>query len=233
MNKRKLGFLLLVLFTLSLNLVTGITQVKATTEIEEIKATEDAKVWEDYPNTNYGANQTIKLWYVHKEEGFIYFDLFSLLFKNFTSVMLRIHIYISTSTTIQVFPVIDSWNEDTITWNNAPDFNMGIMCSQYFPVRTGISYINVTSIVSNYTSGLTPYFGFYLKPSINGLAFYSKEYSDEEKHPTLEVTVPSKPAGPSQPSIAGFEVTIAIFGMIGVILILVINTKQITRKVPR
>lgn len=107
---------------------------------------------------------------------------------------------------------------------------MGIMCSQYFPVRVGFSYINVTSIVSNYTSGFTCYYGFYLKPSINGLAFCSKEYPDEEKHPTLEITVLSQPAGPSQPGIAGFEVTIAI---LGVLFILVINKRQITRKNPR
>ena len=233
MNKRKLGFLLLTLFILSLNLATGLTQVKATTKTEEIKATGDAKIMEDYPNINYGANQSIKLWYSPKEEGFLFFNLYSLIEKNFTSVMLRIHIGMSTSTTIQVFPVIDLWNEDTITWNNAPGFNMSIMCSQYIPVTTRIGYINVTSIVSNFTSGFTRYFGFYLKPTINGLGFYTKESSDEEKHPTLEITVPSQPAGPSQPIIAGFEVTIVIIGMIGVIFILVINKRQITRKCPR
>ena len=233
MNKRKLGFLLLVLFIISLNLATGITQVKATTKIEEVKATEDAIIKEDYPNTNYGADQVIRPWYSPKEEGFLFFDPYLFIEKNFISVMLRIYICQSASTTIQVFPVIDIWNEDTITWNNAPDFNMSIMCSQYFPVRTGFSYINVTSIVSNFTSGFTRYYGFYLKPVINGLGFCSKEYPDEEKRPILEFTVPSQPAGPSQPSIAGFEVTITIFGMLGVIFILVINKRQITRKVPR
>jgi hypothetical protein len=233
MNKRKLGFLLLVLLIISLNLATGITQVKATTKIEEIKATGDARIMEDYPNTNYGADQAIKLWYSPKEEGYLFFDLYSLIEKNYTSVMLRIHIGMSTSTTIQVFPVIDLWDEDIIEWSNAPDVNMSIMCSQYIPVTTRIGYINVTSIVSNFTSGFTRYFGFYLKPVINGLDFYSKESPDEEKHPTLEITVPSQPAGPSQPSIAGFEVTIAIFGMLGVIFILVINKRKITKKNPR
>lgn len=233
MNKRKLGFLLFVLLIVSLNSVTGITQVKATTKIEEVKATGDAKIMEDYPNINYGANQSIKLWYSPKEEGFLFFDLISIMGKNYTSVMLRIYTGFTTSTTIQVFPVIDIWNEDTITWNNAPGFNMSIMCSQYIPVSTRIGYINVTSIVSNFTSGFTRYFGFYLKPTINGLSFYSKESSDEEKHPTLEIVVPSQPAGSPQPTIAGFEVTIAIFGMIGVIFILVINKRQIVRKNPR
>ncbi|MFX1259991.1 MAG: DNRLRE domain-containing protein, partial [Promethearchaeota archaeon] len=132
-----------------------------------------------------------------------------------------------TATTVQVFPVNQSWNENTITWNNVPDVNMSIMCSQYFPVKGGFSYINVTTIVSNWTSEIIPNFGFYLITTINGLSFYSKEDSDEERHPTLEITVSLQKS--SQPNIAGFEVTIIIFGMIGVIFILLINKRYITR----
>ena len=233
MNKRKLGFLLLALFIISSNLVTDLIQVKATTQTEEIKATKDAMIKEDYSNTNYGADQVINLWYSPKEEGYLFFDLSSIIGKNYSSVMLRIYICIASPLTIQVFPIIELWDEDIITWSNAPDVNMGIMCSQYSTPTSGFRYINVTSIVSNYTSGITPYFGFFLKPTINGMSFYSKESSDEERHPTLEITVPSQPAGPSQPIIAGFEVTIALFGMIGVIFILLINKRQIARKNPR
>lgn len=228
MNKQKLRFLLIILFILSLNLVTGLAQVKAATQIEEIKATKDAKIMVDNPDTNYGADQYVRLWHYHREDGFLFFNLDSIMEKNYTSAMLRIYICESTATTVQVFPVNQSWNEDTITWNNVPDVNMSIMCSQYFPVRLGFSYINVTSIVSNWTSGIIPNFGFYLITTINGLRFYSKEYSDEERHPTLEFAVPSQKS--SQPSIAGFEVIIALFGMIGVISILLINKRQIIRK---
>ncbi|MFX1410966.1 MAG: DNRLRE domain-containing protein [Promethearchaeota archaeon] len=227
MNKQKLRFLLVVLFILSLNLVTGLAQVKASTQIEEIKSTKDAKVTVYNPDINYGANITVRLWHNPREDGFLFFDLNSIMEKNYISAMLRIYICESTATTVQVFPVNQSWNENTITWNNVPDVNMSIMCSQYFPVKGGFSYINVTTIVSNWTSEIIPNFGFYLITTINGLSFYSKEDSDEERHPTLEITVSLQKS--SQPNIAGFEVTIIIFGMIGVIFILLINKRYITR----
>ncbi len=149
--------------------------------------------------------------------------------QNYSSVMLKFYLFGSTATTLQVFPVKQSWNEDTITWNNLPDVNTSIMCSQYFPVGLGFRYINVTTIVSNWTSLIIPNFGFYLRTTINFLHFYSKEASNEDYHPTLEFTVLKEDFPQPPPIIAGFEITITFFGMIGVIFLLIINKRKITR----
>lgn len=227
MNKQNLRLILLVLFMLSLNLSIGFVQVKAATQIIEIKATQDAQVCEDYPDTNYGTNNFIRIYHtLPREDGFLYFDISSITGQNYSSVMLKFYIYGSTVTTLQVFPVEQSWNEDTITWNNVPDVNMSIMCSQSFPVKLGFSYVNVTSIVSNWTSGIIPNFGFYLRTTINGINFYCKEHSNEAYHPTLEFTVPAEDNSPSIPSIAGFEVIITLFGMLGVIFTLIFSRRQ-------
>jgi len=230
MNKQKLRFILLVVFVLSLNLATGLVQVKAATQTIEIKATQDAYVSQDYPDTNYGSNSSINVHHtLPKEDGFLYFDINSMMEQNYSSVMLKFYLFGSTATTLDVFPVEQSWNEDTITWNNFPDVNMSIMCSQDLPVKLGFSYINVTTIVSNWTSTIIPNFGFYLRTTINFINFYSKEYSNEDYHPTLEFTVLAEDPPQTPPIITGFEITIAFFGMISVIFILIINKRKITR----
>ena len=230
MNKQKLRFILLVVFVVSLNLATGLVQVKAATQTIEIKATQDAYVSQDYPDTNYGSNSSINIHHtLPKEDGFLYFDINSMMEQNYSSVMLKFYLFGSTATTLDVFPVEQSWNEDTITWNSFPDVNMSIMCSQDLPVKLGFSYINVTTIVSNWTSLIIPNFGFYLRTTINFINFYSKEASNEDYHPTLEFTVQSEDPPQPPPIIAGFEITIVFFGMISVIFILIINKRKITR----
>lgn len=230
MNKQKLRFILPILFILSLNLATSLIQVKAATQTIEIKASKDAYVSQDYPDTNYGSNNSIKIYHtLPKEDGFLYFDINPMMEQNYSSVMLKFYLFGSTATTLQVFPVEQSWNEDTITWNNFPDVNMSIMCSQYFPVGLGFRYINVTNIVSNWTSTIIPNFGFYLRTTINGLWLYSREALNEDYHPTLEFTVLAEDTTQPPPIIAGFEITIAFFGMIGVIFILIVNMRKITR----
>ena len=219
------------MFILSLNLATGLVQVKAATQIIEIKATQDAYVSQDYPDTNYGSNSSINVHHtLPKEDGFLYFDINSMMEQTYSSVMLKFYLFGSTATTLDVFPVEQSWNEDTITWNNFPDVNMSIMCSQYFSVGLGFRYINVTTIVSNWTSTIIPNFGFYLRTTINFINFYSKEASNEDNHPTLVFTVPKEDSPQPPPIITGFEITIAFFGMISVIfIILIINKRKITR----
>jgi hypothetical protein len=218
------------LFILSLNLTTGLVQVKAATQTIEIKATQDAYVSQDYPDTNYGSNTSLR---VHKtlprEDVFLYFDISSMVEQNFSSVMLRIRLFGSTATTLEVFPIEQSWDENTITWNNVPDVNTSIMCSQYFTAGLGFRYVNVTTIVLNWTSIIMPNFGFYLRTTINGLAFFAKEYTNEDYHPTLEFIVPAEDSPQPPPIIAGFEITITFLGMISVIFILIINKRKITR----
>ena len=218
---------MLVFFLMSVNLLACFAPSRAETQIIYIVATEDATVKVNNPDINYGSEVEIKIWKNLREDGFLFFNISSIMKSNFTSAMLRIEVGMSTATTVQVYPANDTWDENTITWNNAPSFNSSIECSATFPVSCVTRYINVTSIVKNWTAGL-PNYGFYLRTTINGLAFHSKEASTPSYRPTLEIDtgIDTGIETGIDTGIPGFDLGLVLLGMIGGVFLSLIIVKR-------
>ena len=228
MNKLKLRILIYVMLMITLNVSAVMTSVNADIITEEIVASEDANINQINSGVNYGSETLIRV-ELNQDEGFIFFDLSTIIDKNYTSAMLGIYVGESTLTHLNVYPVAQAWSEEIITWDLAPVVNTSISVTKTLPVRGGYHYINVTSIVSNWTTGIIPNYGFNLKSSLNFIAFYSKEYSDESRHPILTFEI-IEPSQNTSSSIPGFEIVMMVFGMIGVIFLIVKKKKRIKRK---
>ncbi|HUX99368.1 MAG TPA: DNRLRE domain-containing protein [Candidatus Deferrimicrobium sp.] len=224
MKPRKIFLLILVLF-FTINLVASTRPAIAATFTDTIVVTQDAKVFSSYPDTNYGAATEVRLWHSPLEYGYLYFNIESIFLnimagKNFTSAVLKFDIGESTATTVQIYKVAGSWDEDTITWNNAPGYLTDIVCSTTLPCAGGIKTLNVTTIIANWTAGETN-FGLFLRTTINGLAFHSKESFDADIKPTLEITYEGEDFG-----IAGFEINFVILGLLSALLLTFILTRR-------
>lgn len=225
MKKLKIKILLVVLTIVSLNILAFVSSVKAHSELIEIRPTMDARINQTNSTMNYGTDIEIKVWH-NTDEGFLFFDLNPIVDKNYTSATLRIDVFSSTLTPLTIYPVVSPWDENTITWLSPVSINTSISVSATLPVRGGYHYINITSIVSNWTTGIIPNSGLNLKSGLNGLSFYSKEHVDESRHPVLQIEVIH--THEKSNSILGFEINLMIFCIIGVISL--ISRKRIKIK---
>jgi hypothetical protein len=97
-------------------------------EMEEVDADADAWVWEDYPADNYGDDVDLYAGYSSisggQENVYLHFDLSSLP-STTTVVVVELWVYISFSwnhydTGYSLAAVDEPWDEDTITWDDAP-----------------------------------------------------------------------------------------------------------------
>ncbi|CAN5492057.1 hypothetical protein BH20CHL7_BH20CHL7_15030 [soil metagenome] len=87
---------------------------------------DDAQVKSNSTNTNYGGDTAIRL----REDpdtgttyrSYVKFNVSGVSGATVTSVKLRLYVTTKSSNTAFVHAVSNSWNESTITWNNAPAF---------------------------------------------------------------------------------------------------------------
>jgi hypothetical protein len=116
----------LVLIVLSISLIFSLPMVRASTEVA-ILPSADAYVAQAKSDVNDGANIYVYSYNWQNVTNFVYmkFDFTSIPDQaNITSITLRMHeagLYTSTPATIGAFICDDnSWQESTITYNNAP-----------------------------------------------------------------------------------------------------------------
>lgn len=87
--------------------------------------------------------------------------------------------------------VIEDWDEGTVTWDSAPDFDSNIQTSSSWPDAGSWHYIDVTEFVQNWYNGSYTNYGIYgvtQGTSDNGYPkYHSKEYSGSGYHPKLTV----------------------------------------------
>lgn len=163
-----------------------------------IKPIDDANVYEYYPDSNYGSSSTLYLQsYLDKDERiFLKFSLSSIPADMvITSAKVWLYNWDAAYSAINAQAVSvsdDSWEEETLTWNNQPALGDVLSTTPLDSTVEGVWYSwDVTSFVaSEYAGDKVASIG--IKAEVedqSGLyKFDSKEYSDASKHPYLEVT---------------------------------------------
>ncbi len=130
----------------------------------------DASVFDNTPNSNYGASPTLAWGYgSNQSETYIAFnELNDSQYQGATvnSAILSLYVYSMGGDVTDIFyvkPVGSTWDESTITWNNRPTlFSASI--SQNYPPGTGWLSVNITAWVQNWLDGAW---------TNNGLFFYN------------------------------------------------------------
>jgi len=153
--------------------------------------TDDAIIIQENPDQNYGGLELIGVGY---SSGYIStlieFNLSSYVGETIDSA--SIYTYLSFTdgeySNVKIGRNIADWSEDTVTWNNRPGYDDYVSITYVPPI--GWWEIDVTSFVQDFVDGTYTNYGFRIgagDSDYGNCEMYSKEYSDENERPYLEL----------------------------------------------
>jgi hypothetical protein len=209
MNKILLNLFAFILFLVNVSFVSGQTTITIQPNSTEGK---DAIVKDILPNDNFGSSTEFSIcsWtfngYPMITRGFIDFD-FSLIPAGATITLANLYLYnnsdalisdgehsqISGSNELFVQRVIESWDEQTVSWSNQPEVSIQNKVSVPANLYKNENYIiNVTSLVQNIIDNPLNSFGFRLalqtEEFFRSVVFASSDISDTRLHPKIEIS---------------------------------------------
>lgn len=173
-----------------------------------IRITKDAFINEYYPNINYG-NVAIPLRIGGKSPDrcrvLLYFDLSSLpqgaIILEATLCLSQIPSNIQRNRYMTVHYLLGNWDEITVTWNNAPNYDPHIEGMGF--ITTDTSYkiqIPITGMVSSWYNKTKPNYGMLCKDSLEdgeySMGLVSKETFGGTLAPYIAVTLTVPPSSP-------------------------------------
>ncbi len=169
----------------------------------EFKPIEDSCVWKEFPDSNYGSAQELRVSHHRTSNGFIKFDIGEVPEgSKILEAQLRLHgktlLYWGNHKsgkqkppTIRIHSVLsDEWSENTITYNNAPQMTKETLDFHLVKDENTEYAFNITSYVqSRFAEGET-IIGLAVtalpeESFLSGIRFASRE--DEKNPPILEV----------------------------------------------
>jgi len=159
--------------------------------------TDDAYTHKDYPNTNYGSRDNLELSY-DLEEIYVRFDLSGLGSVSVSSALLRLYYWGSegadpSGKNTGIYRVLESWDEGTITWNNAPSASSTATDTVPIPSSTGVWVEwDVTDDVQGMVNGTLDNYGWKIAflESVDAIVFFrSKEYDGYDPELYVEYAI--------------------------------------------
>lgn len=188
-------------FVLALGIIMCFASVLVADEVE-FDATEDSKVNEDQPTTNYGSEEFFTIWGGQElvptpaEIGLVEFHGLNELTAagaKIDGAILRLHVTTLVQTgEAEIYRIADPWDEGMVTWNTRPVDNRDIIASNKLPNQSGVWFeTEVTDIVKSWVEDGFPNNGFYvgipLQGNSVGAQFATKEHPDPDISPKLFV----------------------------------------------
>ena len=168
----------------------------STTSLEPVA---DSFVKEGYPSSNYGSNDELYLgWSSSGGHYYTYvkFDLSSIP-EGSTIVSAKLKLYVTYTAgsiagrTAKAYRVTEDWNESDITWNNKPNNSDTETSSAQIPSDNNWIEFDVKADVQGFVDNDYDNYGWVIKcsdcQSNDYLRFASREYSENDKHPILEI----------------------------------------------
>lgn len=161
-------------------------------------STADTYIHPGAANTNYGTANPISA------SSAAYHSILRFDTSKYTSVAdissVTLRLYANTTDTggFQIHPHSDVWNENTVTWNNAPAWNATILATS--GSITSNQYIDITLPATAITTGGTTDFG--VDFSRAGIQTFFSSREDGQHPPTLLINHPSTTSYQAQ---AGFN----------------------------
>ncbi|UCE26788.1 MAG: DNRLRE domain-containing protein [Candidatus Coatesbacteria bacterium] len=156
-------------------------------------ASKDAGIWENDPNENYGDWEDLWTGY---DSGFldslIKFDGLDA-YAGVTVVYAELNLYCfdewgPLDNNNRVLRVDNVWNENTVTWNNAPGFESTMWEGFNAPTVGDWLSVDVTPMVQSWLDGTYPHHGFYIgsgQMTNGGRHFYSGESAEDTLRPYI------------------------------------------------
>lgn len=173
----------IVTVTAVLALITG----AATAYDVTLNPTEDAGVWEYYPDNNYGDLNYAWIGYNNGWcDSLVYFDLYDYMGVIVEDATLNLFLYDPWGTipdTNYVYPVDGAWIESTVTWNTSPGYNLNHSFNFPDPMAGWLD-LDVTALVEDWVDGTYYNYGFYLRQldaTYGGFYFHTKEGAPRPK----------------------------------------------------
>ncbi|WP_437674784.1 SdrD B-like domain-containing protein [Sorangium sp. So ce131] len=151
----------------------------------------NAEIWSFYPK--YAVNQPheVNTGYsstVGEKRALFSFDLSPIPAGSLvTSAKFYALTYTSTAQTVRVHEVLAPWSENTVTWNNLGGIDP-VALTSFVPNVTGWSEVNLTGIVQEWVSGVSPNYGVLLEEDAFGVTSYKgAAHTNLAYRPFLEV----------------------------------------------
>ena len=155
MRYRRVGLVLVLVWLLLAGVVSILPVFSAEASYIPV---DDAYVHEAYPDTNYGSSEDLKLERLgtssEYSQVYLKFNLSDLEFSSITSVKLRLYFEeksnIADPTNVKVHLVSDdTWDEDSITWNNKPGYSGEVSINIYGETPPKWIEIDITDLVAD------------------------------------------------------------------------------------
>ena len=187
-KKTKL-MIVLIFFLICLGLIIPIWS-QSSTLTAEYTPIDDAHVNSAAADTNYGSESKLQMYYSfgsgQKVRAYIKFDLtdIQLPVERIVSAKLKLYLTdeLSSPYTVKVYPTSSSWEEETLTWNNAPGYDSSKLQDSKEVQSVGFYEFNVTSAIADCIGG---YCSFLVGVEGSWTKFASKEYNVAEYWPRL------------------------------------------------
>lgn len=185
-------------FVLALGIIVCLASVAVADEAE-LPAQKDSYIHEGTPDANYGNADHLELFADWAHPGaenpsvtLIRFDLAPYMGTIIDDAVLRLYVLPTglQPGDVDVYLIADGWDENTVTWNNAPpDAQPSIVTEPLPPAPDAWFEVPVTGFVQDWVDGAVPNHGFYLSVPDQGIEIIanlaSKEHIDPGIHPRL------------------------------------------------
>jgi hypothetical protein len=178
---------------LTVLLLISVLHIPALSATVVLSSTNDAGIWQSYPNTNYGSSNYMWVGY---NNGFVnslveFGGLSSYTGATVNEAILGLYVpneWGNPPANNHVNMVAGNWNESTITWNNNPGYLGDLTITFGVPALNNWLELDATEIVQAWLDGDYTNNGFYMQATNvghGGFYFYSKEFSNPVYRPKL------------------------------------------------
>ncbi|WP_104986198.1 SdrD B-like domain-containing protein [Sorangium cellulosum] len=151
----------------------------------------NAEIWSLYPSYAVASPHEVNTGYsstVGEKRALFRFDLSPIPAGSLvTSAKFYAMTYTSTAQTVRVHEVLAPWGETTITWNKLGGIDP-VALTSFVPKVTGWSEVNLTGLVQEWVSGLSPNHGVLFEEDPYGVTSYKgSAHTNLAYRPFLEV----------------------------------------------
>lgn len=185
-------------------------------QIKTITTVADSTLDQYNPDSNYGGDSFLEIGYfIEWLEACIKFDLSNKPNNIFTAELSLDFYSIEATTTIEIYDMSSSWNELSITWNNAPTY--GAYLESFVVYQEGIYVIDITEHIES-ESG---FWSICLSPNDpNWLLVASKECYSWQEPPEIIFTYEVSNLPIILGAIIGTVIGVAVVSIIIVVIII-------------
>ena len=192
-------------------------------QTKTITTVADATLEQYNPDSNYGGDSSLEIGYYYGWlEACIKFNLSNIPNNVIAAELSLDFYYVDATTTVEIYDMSSSWNELSITWNNAPTY--GAYLESFVVYQEGIYVIDITEHIES-ESG---FWSICLSPNDpNWLLLASKECYNWQEPPEITFTYEVS----NLPIILGVVIgTVVGVAVVSLIIIVVIIKKKKSRE---